>query len=92
MKLIENWRDFPKFWSVRLSVIGSALLSVFIIYPEAMLHVWAILPDDLKTFVPPRYTQFISLSVIIAGVIARIIKQEELNNDAGHSEERQEKD
>ena len=80
-RLIDDWRKFHRFWSVRLSLLGSGILAAFFAYPEAMLHVWGLLPADLKTFVPAKYAPLIPVSIIISGVLARIIKQDSLVRD-----------
>jgi hypothetical protein len=87
--LIEDWRNFHKFWSVRLSLIGSALLAAFFAYPEAMLHVWNAIPPDMKAYIPAKFAPFIPVSIIVAGVLARIIKQKGLSNDNRDESSRQ---
>lgn len=77
-ELIEDWRKCWRFWSVRLSLLGSAILAAFFAYPDAMLHVWSLIPDDLKAHIPAKYAPFIPLSIIFAGVAARIFKQTNL--------------
>lgn len=81
IRLIDNWRSWHRFWSVRLTVAGSAFLSAFFLYPEAMLHIWNLIPPDMKAYIPARFAPFIPVSVIIAGVIARVVKQEGLHKN-----------
>ena len=92
VELIAEWRMFTKFWSVRLSLLGSALLSAFFAFPDAMIHVWNMIPGDLKSYVPAEWAKWIPVALIVAGVLARIIKQKGLRHDDEHSADRQSED
>ena len=37
LELIEDWRNFWRFWSVRLGIIGSAITGVLIAFPDVAL-------------------------------------------------------
>lgn len=81
VELIAEWRLFLKFWSVRLSLIGSALLSAFFVFPDAMVHVWNMIPVELKAYIPAECAKWIPVALIVSGVLARIVKQKGLRND-----------
>ena len=36
-ELIEDWRNFWRFWSVRLGIVGSAITGVLIAFPDVAL-------------------------------------------------------
>jgi len=64
MKLIPNWKQLYKFSSVQFMIAAGALQSV-----------WVELPADIKADLPKNIVHFVSLALLIGGVIARAIKQ-----------------
>lgn len=64
MKLIPDWKDAWKWFSVQA-------LAVLVALPL----VWASLPADLKAFVPDGWERWILIAVAAAGLIGRIIDQ-----------------
>jgi len=80
MKPISNWRQGWKFWSVRLQVLGAALLAFSLQAPDYAIQALAILPVDIRAGIAPKLIQYIALGSVIAGVIARYIKQRKLDS------------
>lgn len=78
LQLIEDWRNFWRFWSVRLGIVGSAITGVLIAFPDVALLAWAIMPADLKSAIPERYMPLIGVVIFVASLIARAIKQTKL--------------
>ena len=78
LELIEDWRNFWRFWSVRLGIIGSAITGVLIAFPDVALSAWAMMPADLKSAIPERYMPLIGVGIFVASLIARAIKQTKL--------------
>lgn len=72
MKLIDQWRQWWRFWSVRLSAVALVL--------EALGQAWAQLPDDVKALLPSSTLHLLSGVFVACSMIARIIKQEALAN------------
>lgn len=64
MKLVENWRQCWKWFSVQ----GLAIL---IVIPPT----WAALPPDVKAFVPAGWEAWIFTVIALAAAIGRIIDQ-----------------
>lgn len=79
--LVQDWRNCWRFWSIRLTLLGSALLSAFFAFPDAMLQVWAMLPQDVKEYMPAEWAKWIPVFLILAGSLARVVKQKALEND-----------
>ena len=77
-ELIEDWRNFWRFWSVRLGIVGSAVTAVLIAFPDVALSAWVMMPADLKSAIPERYTPLIGVVIFVASLIARVIKQTKL--------------
>ncbi len=80
--LISNWKDAWRMWSIRLSVLGTAVLIFFEGFPDVAIHIWASIPDDLKSALPPGFARYFGLGLIVASIIARVIKQRKLTERA----------
>ena len=78
LELIEDWRNFWRFWSVRLGIVGSAITGVLIAFPDVALSAWAMMPADLKAYLPERYMPLFGVAVFVLSLIARAIKQSKL--------------
>lgn len=75
MKLISNWREFHKLWSVRLNLIGTAIMTAFMAWPSLALDLWLMMPSEVKDFLPPRLVPLLALAFFLAATVARLIKQ-----------------
>ena len=78
LELIEDWRNFWRFWSVRLGIVGSAITGVLIAFPDVALSAWAMMPADLKAAIPEHYMPLIGVVIFVASLVARAIKQTKL--------------
>lgn len=87
LQLIEDWRNFWRFWSVRLGIVGSAITGVLIAFPDVALSAWAMMPADLKSAIPERYMPLIGVVIFVASLIARAIKQTKLEPKEGPNNE-----
>ena len=87
LELIEDWRNFWRFWSVRLGIVGSAVTGVLIAFPDVALSAWAMMPADLKSAFPERYMPLIGVGIFVASLIARAIKQTKLEPKEGPKDE-----
>lgn len=87
LQLIEDWRNFWRFWSVRLGIVGSAVTAVLIAFPDVALSAWAMMPADLKAAIPERYMPLIGVVIFVASLIARAIKQTKLEPKEGPNNE-----
>jgi Ca2+/Na+ antiporter len=80
MKLVENSKDWSKWWSVRLSIIGGALLTLLEAFPNAVATVIQTLPDSITTQVGDEILRVIAIVCIVASPVARVIKQSKLDS------------
>ena len=87
LELIEDWRNFWRFWSVRLGIVGSAITGVLIAFPDVALSAWAMMPADLKAVIPERYMPLIGVVIFVASLVARAIKQTKLEQKEGPKDE-----
>jgi len=74
--MIYNWKKAWKFWSLRLQAAGLAVLA----FPELLLNLWQSLPDNIKMMLPSEYASVVGITLIAAGMIARLIKQEKVHD------------
>lgn len=87
MKLIPEWRQCHKFWSVRLQAAGVAILTFVQGFPDAFIHIWAALPSDVTSAFPAGAVKWIGVVVLVCGIIARLIRQDQLHPDMGREGE-----
>jgi preprotein translocase subunit SecY len=75
MKLVEDAKDWPKWWSVRLSLIGGALLTFLEAFPHAVADIVRTLPTQVTGTVDETILRAIGIVCILASPIARVLKQ-----------------
>lgn len=78
IQLIEEKKHFFKFTSVWLTSIGAVLTGIFTAWPDAVRDIWLFMPDDLKAALPATTPKWIAMSIIVAGIFSRLIKQPNL--------------
>lgn len=79
-KLIDKWRSFWRFWSLRFTAIGIALLTWVANSPDVVLDAWNNLPQELKQIIPQNYLLYITIAIFLLGAFSRIVKQEKLSD------------
>lgn len=87
MKLVENSRDWSKWWSVRLSVIGGALLTLAEGFPHALATIYSSLPTEVTETIPDSIFKVIGIFCILASPLARVIKQSRLDDQGGGADQ-----
>lgn len=73
MKLITNWRQSWRLWSVRVSAIGAMLFAFLLAAPDQVLAVWQALPTDIQALIPNA--KEIGLALTVAAIAARVLRQ-----------------
>jgi preprotein translocase subunit SecY len=79
MKLVENSHDWSKWWSVRFSIIGGAILTLLEAFPNVVSEIIQTLPDAITDQIGTDILKTIGIVCIIASPIARVIKQSRLD-------------
>jgi hypothetical protein len=41
----------------------------------AVQATWATLPDDMKAGIPPQLVQWLTLALLVLGIVGRLVKQ-----------------
>lgn len=64
MKLIPDWREAWKWFSVQAFAIIIALPMI-----------WGTLPADVKAYLPEEWRPWVMVALAVAGILGRIIDQ-----------------
>ena len=64
MKLVEDWRQALKWFSVQFPLVNTAFLST-----------WALLPSKFQDALPVPVVIAIAITLIMIGVAGRLIEQ-----------------
>jgi hypothetical protein len=75
MRLIDNWKDAGRLWSVRLSAAGALLLTLLLAFPDVALTAWNAMPDDMRVLLPEQTSRMISIALFVATIVARVVRQ-----------------
>lgn len=81
LELIDNKHNFFKFTSVWLTSVGTFLIAIFTAWPDAVRDIWLFMPDDLKAALPVSTPKWIAVSIIVAGIFSRLVKQPKLSKE-----------
>lgn len=62
MKKLSNW------------LLGAwiSFCSLLQLWPDAMMHVWVMMPDDLKAALPPFAVKAISYSILLLSILGKM--------------------
>lgn len=75
VQLVDNWKSFHRFWSIRLGALGSIVTGVFIAWPDCLLQMFQSMPPDIRMLVHPKTLQYIGLFLFLMAMLSRVIKQ-----------------
>lgn len=78
ISLIDNWKMWWKFWSIRFGILGAFAVS----FPDMIIQTWASLPSHIRDIIPEQYIPHIGTGLLVLSLVSRIIKQEKLHTDA----------
>lgn len=85
MKLIPNWRQWWRLWSTWFQGAAALFFTYITAVPDATIQIWLILPADIRASIHPDYVQYAGISLIVLGIIARLVKQPKLASSAGEA-------
>lgn len=72
MKLVPNWRNAWKWISVNC-MAGAAALQM----------IWLQMPPELKSEFPPGWVNYITATILVMGVLGRLLQQSPSPDDGG---------
>ena len=64
MKLIDNWTRAWRMLSVQAMALAAAVQGA-----------WPLLPPDLRDALPPNVVNWVSLVLLVAGIVGRLVQQ-----------------
>lgn len=81
IELIAGWNKWYKFWSTRLGLVGTAIASLLIAYPNLALDLWSALPQEIKALIPPSYMPFIGVIMFVVSLASKFVVQDKLRKE-----------
>lgn len=70
MKLIEEANKAWRMFSVQMMSVATAVqLS------------WAALPSDMIASIPQQYVQYLTIGLLVAGIVGRVVKQPSVSGE-----------
>lgn len=81
MKTIPNARSAWKFWSMQLTALGTTVLSVLVLVPEAAVWAWQLMPVEWRDAVSREHMPLLSVIFFVGSAVARVLKQSGVGDD-----------
>lgn len=78
MKLVDDWKDWPKWVSTWCEAAAAAFFTAVLIAPEVIMQVWAVLPADIRAAIPADWLKWGGIVLIAIGSLAKIVEQPRL--------------
>jgi hypothetical protein len=69
MKLVDNAKSWYKMFSVQAQLAAGGILGS-----------WSIVPEDLKQHLPQNVVIGVAITLLVLGVIGRLIKQDNVES------------
>jgi hypothetical protein len=66
-RLVDDWRQATKWWSVRINALGAILLPLLMMVPS--------LPAEVQALFPPQLRAVLAALWCVAAIAARLIAQ-----------------
>ncbi len=73
--LVDDIRDWWRWWSVRLLALALALQTLQVASPDALVVFWQSVPPSLRSMLPPWLDDLITIALMFAALVARHWKQ-----------------
>ncbi len=73
--LKSNWRQAWRWWSVRVSALGALLYTLLLAFPDFVLELWALLPQEVVAQLPAHVAGVVPIAFFVAAIAARVLKQ-----------------
>ena len=65
-KPVEDWRKSWKWFSVQSMTLAAAIQGA-----------WMAMPEDMKSSVPQSWVSYVTIALMVLGVIGRLVQQDE---------------
>ena len=70
-----DWREASRWWSLRVSALGSILFAGLALIPDQLLALWNLMPAEVRAHVPARAGNLIGMALFLLVIVARLIPQ-----------------
>lgn len=74
MKLIDNWRQAPRWSSVRIAAFGAAAWSLLLTWPDLGLELWNALPAEALALLPAHAASWVPIAFYLLIIFARLTR------------------
>lgn len=64
MQLVPNWKRLHRAFSVQAMALAAAIQGA-----------WPTIPDDLKAVLPHGIVHWVSVALLVAGIVGRLVDQ-----------------
>lgn len=78
MKLVKDWKNWPKWFSTWFEAASAAFFSAMLLAPDTVLQIWTVLPADIREAIPADWLKWGGVLLIVAGSISKVIDQPKL--------------
>lgn len=75
MKLIDDWKNAWKLWSVQLNIFTIIILAILNDLPSHIIASWSLLPEEFKSQIDQEIIAYVSIVLVILNVLSRLISQ-----------------
>ncbi len=80
VELADGWKTVHKRWSTWLTLVGSSITSLIVLFPDNSYAAWLALPDDVRHIIPEKYLPLVGAIICLTAIAAKYIKQQKLAN------------
>ena len=70
-----DWREASRWWSVRVSALGSLLFAALSLMPDQLLALWNMMPGEVRAMLPARAADWLGMILFILVIVARLLPQ-----------------
>ena len=77
-RLVDECRDWWRWWSVRVIAVGVFLNTWIAFDPGAVLWVWKMLPAPLARMLPVELVSLVSVALFVLALFMRLTRQKAL--------------
>lgn len=74
-RIVDDCRDFWRWWSVRFNAAGLAILGLVSFDPVSALAIWNMMPPHVRAFLPPNFLTIVGMALFVLSMLARLVKQ-----------------
>jgi len=74
-RMIDDARQWWRFWSMRLAVLGALITAFVQWFPDTLAAIWNAMPADMRGYLPEPLLHSIPVILFVAVGLARVVAQ-----------------